>query len=511
MNPRKIFAQHRYFFFLLLAFFIPVLLHLHLVPIAWYDEVMDLEPVGRYFLEGRYATRAWPMEGSAECFMANLPLRELPQFISVGLFGPDIYFVRLIYVLFFLTALVFFYRTVLRITQNKMLSTLLIALFIFDKGVYENLRSARCEPFELALLAASFYLFQRNKLPWLIVFFCACMALIHPKLWMIAAALGIFTLYNAGPKRWLYLLPGLLPILGFFVFIHGDLQGFLSQFLASAKMHSAENNIFARLGDHFFYRYLPYYSLQPWAWLLWIFAHYLAIKNVIAFRKDREGRNTVGSHAGVSQLSIVNCQLSIIFLLNSLFLLLTLIPNYRYNIPSVFLSFLIFAEWLSRQWELHPPAKRLRAALAISVILLPFLLFPFVSRNVLALAQREARDPYPVLDWMEQNLPAGDKTLICGEAIGSYWSLRHRHTEWMALNMPRQFHFSDYKQVWYIGPPAGLEPAVTYAPPSDPEQSLGRLLNQYNIISSTYAGLVLCRVKTEAEFLALIQNYAPAK
>ncbi len=497
MNPQKIFAHHRYFFFLLAAFFIPVLLHLHLVPIAWYDEVMDLEPVGRYFLEGRYATRAWPMAGSAEFFLANLPLREFPQFISVALFGPDIYFVRLIYVVFFLIAVVFFYRILFRITQNKILATLLIAFFIFDKGVYENLRSARCEPFELALLAISFYLFQKNKWPSLIIFFCACMALIHPKLWMICISLGIFTLYNASPKRWLHLLPGLIPILGFFIFIDFNTQGFLSQFLASAKMHAAENNIFSRLSDHFFYRYLPYYSLQPWAWLLWIFAHYVAIQNLI-----RKSKSTTSP-----QFSILNSQFSIIFLLNSLFLFLTLIPNYRYNIPSIFLSALLFAEWLSqKKWEI-----RRWPAIATAVIILPFLLFPFVSRNMLAIAQRGARDPYPVLEWVDRNLPAADKTLVCGEAIGSYWSLRHKGTEWMALNMPQQFRFADYKKVWYLGPPAGLEPTATYAPEAHPEQGLGRILKSYKLVSSTYDGLVLCPVNSEAEFNMLIRNYKPMK
>ena len=63
-------------------------INLEFLPIAWFDEVMDLEPVGRWFLTGKHASIAWPMQGAGEHSMVNLPMREATHFIAMAFFGP---------------------------------------------------------------------------------------------------------------------------------------------------------------------------------------------------------------------------------------------------------------------------------------------------------------------------------------------------------------------------------------------------------------------------------------
>jgi hypothetical protein len=44
-----------------------------------------------------------------------------------------------------------------------------------------------------------------------------------------------------------------------------------------------------------------------------------------------------------------------------------------------------------------------------------------VGRHTMALAQRAERNPYPVINWLKQELPQGDTTyLITGSAISYY-------------------------------------------------------------------------------------------
>ena len=434
---------------------------------------MDLEPVGRWFLNGKHASIAWPMQGCEETCLVNLPLRELPHFITMALFGPSVWGLRFIFFVLYVLAAIGFWKTIKMLNLPTSLGYFLVAVLFLDKGTLEMMRGCRPEILEMVFLAWGVYFIRKENYLISSLLFLS-LAWVHPSLWFVSMGFWAYGFAKSTPNiRYISLLLVLISLAGFWYYIGGDYLLFYKQFSKSAGAHIPEYGFLRKFINHFYLRYIAYWKVEFWWILLLIISHiwlFIRWKNLGPF-----GRTM-----------LINT------LLTSLFWLFLLMPNHRY---SVSLNMLLLFNVLFVFNAYLPKMNHKWAQLFVIAILM----VPFGARVFLGLAHREERNPHKVVAWMNEKLPKKN-TLLLGESIGSYWSLQHAKTKFAHDTQPQNAKFENFDQVFLLSRDKDY-PVYAEYPIKENKIWFG-----WQLQGKTYAGICLYKVENQKIFNAIVKE-----
>lgn len=417
----------------LVAYTLFLFLNLHLMPLAWVDEIAGLEPAVNFIQGNGYSSKLWPYDGADELFLAYLPLQGSLHILFIKILGFSIYTVRLPYALFLLgTGFIFFKN--LRLKKIHLLYALILStLLLNEKALFETARGIRIEPLATLLIGISFYgIFSRRY------FFTsisiALMLLLHPYVWPLCLVLFIYlgrkhSDVNHPSLLWIrpniHWIPIILVGLLYLLFIQFNFELLISQFSAQAERHSATRSIGGQLYDHFIERFWPYYKTQP---------HIPLIIYVAFFRSVYQLAHRQAKIADFTLLFTHLCWL------------IFLSPVHRYDSILTVLSLYSLIPFIQ---ALHTPKMKL-APLLISLGFLTVSFIDPVSRQALAYIQKEQRNPKEFLTWLEAKIPVGS-SIISGHEITYYLSAEKRDLDFFLFNTtPYRFDFKAYDNLLLI-------------------------------------------------------------
>lgn len=477
----------------LIFYFALVLFNLDRIPVAWLDESYWLD-VAHNLSNGSYTSKLWPHPGTSEKFLAYLPFMFFYDAAFMKLLPQGIFWFRLPYILAFVVAIVFLYKLYFKYYRLSMLATVvLVAVFMNDKGVYDSLRSTRSEVLELMLLAPAIYLFLQNKKSVWVALLLSLVFLSHPSLWVLVGILMLFLFFRENTANKIGVSAVFaIPVLAFLVYAEFDFALIKAQLIDHGGEHMAEGNL---LIGHFWSRYMPFYKWQPWVPFLNLFILGYCI---YAIYKDR---------------SIKQRPLEVAFLLTSLYWLFVLAPLHRYNTPNILLMFMLLPKPLlllkQRFYDALQAKQKIMAISIGGILLFPFAAlveFPFITRNLAAIVQREERNPYAAQAWLDNHFGNKKKVLLIDNSIAHYYALQHDNVEFTIIYSVYKYDFSAYDEVYLVSvnksPVEGLSLVDEY---TLKQETLGG----YNLGSGivTYNGLKLYKVNTAEQMRSLQRGY----
>lgn len=458
-------------------YFIFLFIHLDLIPLAWIDEIMGLDPALRYISGKGFTSQIWPQEGTRNHFMAYLPLQTWFHVIHLKMLPFSIYWVRFPWAFYLLLGTGFMFLGFKKNQLQTWIAVGLCILLINEKSLFETTRGVRVEPLIYLLFAIAFYAKAFSKLH-LQSIAASLLILCHPDVWPLALVLFLNACTEKNSDSYI-LKPNVLwayPILALLSFLWSidfNLTHWLSQFVHQGSEHAASGGILDRLNNHFVLRFWPYYSTQPWVPI----TIYISLIGSLYQLATRRG-TTVGSAV----------------LLTHFVWFIALGPFHRYNSILFFIAIWWFIPYLIRSKSILKK-QGIQVAITVFVILTSA---DVVARHYMAYAQHAIRNPYPVLSWLKEELPNEDY-LLSGHSIG-YYAMDHTlHNGFILANMPPyDYDFSNYKNYFILGerPIKGLETIGTYK---------ATYANSSNYASKTYATLFLMYTPSKEEYIATLK------
>ncbi len=440
----------RVFYIVLLVFGILGLINLDLIPIPWLDEAACLEPAVMWKRTGHFISKAWPTPGTESIFLSYPPAIMMLHRFTLELFPPEVFWVRLPFLLLHLSAVLLLFLTLKHHLKLDVRWAALICLyFLFDKAVFEISRSVRSEVIEVFLLSLWFWIYTkqtRNNLACLFLgIIGGALLLTHLKEWPVVAVMSVWLLLSKpAPARLAAYATGmlLLPLL-FLWFIDFRVDELYAQLFTHSMEHSAGGNIFKNIYNYFIGRFYPVYKEQPWLPLLHLFITIIALKQLRSSFKE-------SIYAGV-------------WIFAGLFWLFLLGPYYRYFIPMYFVGILILAQWINSRKIAFPDLYKW-----YYIPLMIGMLLPFGSRHALAIIQRPERDPAAAMQYLDREIPKQGKLLLYGNEIGMYYAAKYKHIDHAHETSPDHFQFNEYDTIYYLTdqPQPGLRLKSTYKPES---------------------------------------------
>lgn len=445
---------------------------------AWIDEVLGLDPAIQFINGNGYTSMLWPQRGSDHLFLAYLPLQGMTHVMQQWILPFDIYWVRFPSAIYLITGTILLYCSIRTKGLSVFIALALITLIINEKSLFETTRGVRIEPLIFCILSATFYSILKHRIH-LTAILITLLLFSHPNVWPICLVLFLnscFRYNNASyfsisilkPNvLWLYPIGGLL-LFSFLIDFQFGMQ--IQQFSHQGSEHSAHGGILTRLSNHFITRFWPYYWSQPWVPLL----IYVALGQSIY---------------AVFKKKFAYLQTTII--LTHLIWLIFLGPFYRYNSILVLLSVLWLVDFIiAHKFTLHQPKWK------IAVFTLVFLSSTdVILRHSMAIIQREERNPYPVLDWLESNLPQNEEYIITGSDIAYYATAQKQNAAYFMYNMPPYTYDFKKFQKHYIISPEPIKNTLLVAQYRVPSTSLSKKFN-----SKTYCNLYLNLVSSPNEY-----------
>ncbi|MFM6952429.1 MAG: hypothetical protein ACKOXR_04705 [Bacteroidota bacterium] len=500
------------------------LLNLDRLPIAWNDEVQNLDPALVWHNTGIFCSPLWPNPGAETKFLSYPPLIEAWHCLWL-FFGKSIWITRLPFLVAHLLTAFLLYRCLLSLLKNQEKSIfwafILTALFLFDKSTGEIARSLRVETPILLLLACLMPLlsqFFKEPSPLnagLIGAILSGLALAHLYTWPLVATV-LFLCFLASPKkkRLHTTLPLLilfaLPCFLFWITVQPDLHQLKTQLFMQAADHSSHsltNNLYA----FFLGRFYPYSLEQPYTPFLHLLYFVGAIQLLYFYRNSFQ----------TTQTALVKAWIPLLYLSLSLPMMLAIAPQHRYYPVQHFLGILTLADaivclgfpwktrkissWLREQtWTQNQTIRRTATLCFVFV-----LIFPYAIRHSAALFQRKQRNPDTAIEFLNKNLnnvPAGD---ILGEPIANYWLAQSPNPKNWRFGFefyPQHFAFNPSipryflsrvtpNQLPFLTPLDSLK-----IPPSPWQQKL-----KMDRGGHTYHGLFLYRIPNQKAWNALIR------
>ncbi len=475
------------FIIILSLLFAIMLLNLNKVPIAWIDEIMNIEPAWQFLQGNGFIGKMWPHEGAEKIFLAYLPLSSFIHLIDLSIFPPELFFTRLLWLLFLGTSCIFIFKYIVaRYLTLEPLIYFILCIYVLDEGINNSLRNGRIEMPAIAILSALFYLSIRNKRPSIQAVLISLLLIAHPGLYPIAFifSLNLLTKKASLLKRLQYIV-----FIGFFPFVYLMMANFDFQLIYhQLVLHGQEHDQTAVQGNrfylHFVERFLPIYKYQPYMLVINIIMHLSCLYSII-FRWNPRHQLLEWS-----------------YLFTSLFWFFTLAPFYRYTSVLSFLMFLHLPSLAHRVFSVFGFLKfSLKTANKIQVsllfLLLSYIAVPFVLRHYYTFKQWPERNEYKVYNWLDQQMQhhTKKKNLIIDEAIGFYYSMHHPND--YEFTLPYALHKYDirnYERVYYLSfreSPTLSNLIGTYEPSSTQDvPSIGKKI-------ITYKGLKLYEVHTQ--------------
>ena len=409
-------------------FFLFLFLDLHLIPIAWLDEIMGLDPGFRLANGQGYTSYFWPQEGTEDFFLAYLPLQPLMHYLHQLVLPFDIYWVRFPWAIYLLSGSILFYASMRKLGLNTLFSIGMLLLIINEKSLFETTRGLRVEPLIFLAICSAVYTRIKNW-PLLQSIVSTTLVFMHPDVWPIALVLYLDSIYNSyktykhSSKTIAIVLSPLTGTMLFLFFIDFDVVGFIGQFLHQGNDHSASGNLFHRLHAHFIDRFWPYYISQPWVPTLVYVAFAYAISNIV------KKQGTYLSY-GVLFTHFVWC--------------IILGPFPRYNSILIVLSLFLLANPMYLIWKNLNPNIAHTALISLCILSSA----DVVIRHAMAIVQREERDPYSVIHWLREELPKEGTYLITGSDIAYYAMAEDTTAGYFLYNIPPyKYDFNKYDRL----------------------------------------------------------------
>jgi len=469
------------FYLLLFTYGFLGCLHLQSLPIAWTDEVMNLDPALQWHKHGIYKGFLWPNQGSDHLFLSYPPLIQVFHIGTMYLLPFDIFWMRLPFLILHLTTIWMVYRIAFFYSKNNLLALLLSALFMFDKVVFEISRSMRVEVLEMFLIASFFY-FKTIKPN--IIIRALCIGLLitaHLKMWPIALVMFIFNWKDAISirEKITVLFLSAFPLLIFCFAIQFQFEALYTQMFVQASKHQAVGSIWDRLTAGILQRFWPVYLEQIWVIPIAFYMLWRALKQVL------NGQNSVASWC---------------YVIGFLFTTLFMAGHYRYW-PPLYLCgiILLSADQNIHQYTKNPMIQKYGVALIL--IFLP----GFVLRHYVAELQQKERNPAIAIQWLETSISKEDKTLILGDAL-AFYTTKNPNWDYGMEIYPQNLHPEKYKKMYYLSRDTFLNQKPFSSYPVKHIKPLG-IINRF-VRGETYAGLHLYEITNLSQYHLLTKKFS---
>ncbi len=483
---RFTYRKHIPFILFLLFYALLGLFNLNTLPVAWTDEVMNLDPAIQFHKFGHFFSKLWPNPGAEKVFASYPPLIEIWHIFWLKIANPTVFNIRLPFLIFHLITLTVFYFILIKSFKNNYISLLLVLLFAFDKSVFELSRSVRVEVLIL-LLISLYYLFQTNSnSPYLKGLLSGLLLIAHLYTLPIVLAWLIKTYYKNNLRYNLkYGIAFIIPTIFGLGLINFEVSEITSQLGLQATKHTPQSNGFCNiLRDSFWGRFFPYYIEQPFVWLIYLGILFLPIYLLIKHRINIKSALLNGSLLELLLLGIT------IFGAMS--------AQYRYLPAFLLIGIITFAS------EIKLNNKIFNVLLTI-VVLNGFL--SFTARHLTAIYQRQERMSEPILAFLDKNIPQYKKTLILGESIGEYYSATHKLCDYGLDYHPIHFKFTDYENVYFLSKDSTPYLNCKKIGQFNPFQNhIPSFMTKF-AKGGTYSNTILWKVESEREFKKITQPY----
>lgn len=404
------------------------------MPLAWVDEIAGLEPAINFLQGNGYTSKLWPYDGVEKRFLAYLPLQGWLHIIAQYLLGFSIYLVRLPYAFYLIVGALFLYKTLQKNGIHILTMLVVVVLLVNEKSLFETTRGIRIEPITFMLLSTCAYAFSTKNYV-LVVLISSLLVVLHPYVWPAAGVFLLAAFYHQNTSHQnvfvRFLKPNILwlfpmgVLLFYFIFIRFDVQLLLAQLGSQSERHTTFGGFGTQLYNHFIRRFWPYYLTQPYIPFIvygaLVYALYTSAK-----------RNFTPA--------------SIALILTHIVWLVILGPMHRYDSVLVFLSLLVTIPLLSK---IHLPSKNY-ATLVLVLLVLGMSSLDVVSRQTMALAQREERNPEHFITWLQESVDTS-KSIISGHEIAYYASAYDDDLDFFLFNTtPYHFDFNTYQNLYLI-------------------------------------------------------------
>lgn len=431
---KKLKPIHGFVVFLSIYAFLGII-NLEILPVAWNDEVQNLDPAVQKILTGTFKSIIWPNPGADKMFASYPPLIQYVHYVWLTIFSIHIFTVRLPFLILTLATFFLFYHTLNRNKHlnNTWLPLLLLLIFALDKSTFELSRSVRVEPIILFLL--SLYLFiQPKRLPFTKITLIAISSTAHFYIWPILFVWFAFEWLKLPtvPQKLLAFLILIAP----WAFYFHSLDYQFSTWYNQMSMQTLDHQITSTDLPHsafensLFYRFWPHYKEQPFNVIL--FWAILIITTILFFTKK-------------PLLKPQYQNLTALFFFSAL-LFAFASPQYRYLPPMLLLALITLPQlpWLNFQTKfIH----------YFSLLLAINGFFSFGGRHLAAQIQKTERNPYQVYDFLSEHLPT-DKSLLIGDAIGAYYTYSvQKYSSYRWLDYAFDYYpiyWQPYKKVYII-------------------------------------------------------------
>lgn len=460
-------------FLLVGIYLIAGLVNLDRLPIAWNDEIQNLDPALVWHHTRKYCSPLWPNPGAESKFLSYPPLLEAWHCLWLY-FGQSVWIIRLPFLIFHLLTALLLHRFVVQLLSAdsstrkqpepyspkiiEQLALLITALFLFDKSTGEIARSLRVETPIMLLLAM--FLSTAPKLihqckfhiPPFLGLCLGSLAIAHLYTWplvFIATALILnhfihYQKQSSFTHGSTFLLGLIAPITIFWLVVKPEVHDLTTQLFMQAEDHSG-TSLGSNLYGFFIGRFIPYYIEQPYTFLLHLLYWFAALSLLILFYDPRPNLwrtffKTPKKHFFNPFDTIL--LIPILYLSFAIPTAIFLNPQHRYYPVQHLLGLLVIAVYLQNfkpqlpwnplyHWRNILKSTQSASATAnnyshrfttwISLIFIISLVTPWTIRHTVALLQRNQRNPSAPIEFLNKNLnsiPAGN---ILGEPIADYW------------------------------------------------------------------------------------------
>ena len=525
------------------------LVNLDRLPIAWNDEIQNLDPALVWHHTGNYCSPLWPNPGAESKFLSYPPLLEAWHCLWLY-FGQSVWIVRLPFLIFHLLTAQLLYRLVCQLLSApsstrkqpepyspkiiEQLALLITALFLFDKSTGEIARSLRVETPVMLLLAM--FLSTAPKLihqckfhiPPFLGLCLGSLAIAHLYTWplvLIATVLILnhFIRYQKQSSLlhgFTFLLGLIAPITIFWLVVKPELHDLTTQLFMQAEDHSG-TSMGSNLYGFFIGRFVPYYIEQPYTVLLHLLYWIAALRLLILFYDPRP--SLWSTFFKTQKKHFFNpCDttllIPILYLSFAIPTAIFLTTQHRYYPVPHLLGLLVIAVYLQNFKYQLPwnPLNHFRRILKstqsaiptennhsnrftpwISLIFVISLATPWTIRHSVAILQRNQRNPNTAIEFLNKNLnslPAGE---ILGEPIANYWLAQSPNPKKWTYGFefyPQHFPFNPKKPRYFLSrttpnqlPFLTVKDSLIIKPQFNFTQKLGH----------TYDGLYLYKIQTE--------------
>ncbi len=430
---RETLKSHLPFIFFFLVYACLSLINLDALPVAWTDEVLNLDPAIQHLEKGVYTSKLWPNPNSDRFFASYLPGIQWFQTVYLTFIPVEIFWIRLPFLLLVWGSILLFYRYLTKnTTLHSLWAGIWVALLFLDKSVFELSRSMRVEPLILFGTLA-FLNIQDKKRHWLPkALLLGFLSMTHVYIWPFLLVWIAAEILQLGTyQRILFTFICAIPGIAFLASVNFDVEIIIEQMGFHAQQHTLVKTDMPHhpFLNSLWFRFYPFYKEQP---LMPLLFYGLMVLIPLLFLKQK-------SWLKPQQWTYLG------WILGAILVFGVMTPQYRYLPVFWIIGFAL----ILRSNRINTQIPLLKA---FCLLLLANVSLSFMGRHAAAVLQYQARNPKGVHDFLHKYLPnpTQKRTLILGESIGFYHAHRgrnHQRYDYGIDFYPQHFNWSDYDHV----------------------------------------------------------------